>query len=304
MVLVRCGRRRCRPRKVRRGGRRWTPASITLKIYNMLNTTGSDDGGLLITSLKVGVRRTKWMKLIVPTSVIQEVVDSPTRVLPMRIACENCTKSVRPVAVRKARRKKNRKSRRDVDTVEKTMRQRQKSAARRERRMRKQRAKAGGKVRKKKQPYLVIFTRRVDTSPTVVGRTMRMSEHIRRRRHLDRRSDVVTSSSVRTCRKRSMYVSFRQLGLDNMISWPVGFLTSYCEEGGAAPVGRSSHHRRHRANLLAHIKYNRSKANTAAGSPCRPTETAPLSVVYYADKTNIAEVSIPGLIVTRCGGVV
>ena len=314
MVLVRCGRRRCRTRKARRGGRRAPPASITLKIYNMLNSTGDNDGGQLIALLKVFVRRTKWQKLIIPTSVIQEVVDSTSRVLPMRIACENCSKSIRPVAVRKVRRKKARKSRRNVDAVQKSMRQRRKSAARRERRLRKQRAKVGGKVRKKKQPFLIITTRRVEPMAAAEGgpvysRTMPMGElRIRQRRHSGSRRDVVTSSSARTCRKKALYVSFRQLGLDNLIAWPHGYITSYCESivdsaDPEVPVERLLH-RRHRSNLLTHIKNGRSIGGASPASCCHPIQTAPLSIVYYKDKNNIVEASIPGLTVTECGCIV
>ena len=307
MVVVRCSKRKCRARKARRGGRREAPTTITLKIYNMLNSSGDNNGGQLITALMVGVRRTKWQKLIVPTSVIQEVVDSPTRLLPIRIACVNCSKGIRPFAVRKGRRKKKQKSRRDVSAAaERTRRPRRKSSAarRRERRLQNQRVRAarvGG--RKKKHPFLVIYTRRVEE--TVVSTMRRIGvSRTRQRRHAAQQSSVATSSSTKACRKKTMYVSFRQLELNNVIVWPLGYRASFCDNVASDVRPERSHHRRHKANLMMHIKHRRPIENVEHKSCCGPTNTAPLSVTYLLDKNTVVETSIPGLIATECGCVV
>ena len=303
MVVVRCSKRKCRARKARRGGRREAPTTITLKIYNMLNSSGDNNGGRMITSLKVGVRRTKWQKLIVPTSVIQEVIDSQSRVLPIRIACVNCSKGIRPVAMRKARRKKNRKSRRDVGAAaERTRRPRRKSSAarRRERRLQNQRAKTGVKVRKKKQPFLVIYTRRVEQ----IGVRTMSELRTRQRRHVVQQSNVATSSPATVCRKKTMYVSFRQLELDNVIVWPLGYRASFCDNVASDAGAERLPHRHHKSKLTMHNAHRRPIENAEHTSCCRPTKTAPLSVTYLLDKNTVIETSIPGLITTECGCVV
>lgn len=94
LVLVRVnraatpGRRSKTPNRVLRPRRR----RLIINVYSMSNSTEDDDekGGGPIAYLSVFPRRTRWERVLLPTSVVQAAIDSDERVLRLRIVCHNC----------------------------------------------------------------------------------------------------------------------------------------------------------------------------------------------------------------------
>lgn len=55
-------------------------------------TTGpSGESPSPIAQLTVQMRRTKWHRVLLPTTIVQKVLDSPGKVLRLRVACAECT---------------------------------------------------------------------------------------------------------------------------------------------------------------------------------------------------------------------
>ena len=76
---------------------------VKVNIYHVEDPTATENEELMITSLDVLVRHTRWQKLIVPTTVVQKILDSGRNTLHFRILCENCGNDIEPVlALRKS----------------------------------------------------------------------------------------------------------------------------------------------------------------------------------------------------------
>ena len=128
------------------------PRRVTILVYQLDDQDGGDErvggrgyGGQQrepIAQLTRTMRNTKWQRLLLPTSIIQKAIDSPERVVRMRIVCENCddaTETITAVKVSVGRKQKTREGNR-----------------------KNQRPEVGKSVRKlrnnKRRPYLVVKT--------------------------------------------------------------------------------------------------------------------------------------------------
>ncbi len=94
-VLVRYKKKRSKVKPSR--GKR-TPKRVTIKILNAPPDKVAPD---FMTSLRVNVKHTRWQKLLLPTSVIQDVLDSEDKVLRLKIQCDDCGFEVNPVLVKR-----------------------------------------------------------------------------------------------------------------------------------------------------------------------------------------------------------
>ena len=167
----------------------------------------------LITSMHVVVRHTRWHDLILPTSVIQDVLDSQTGQLHFKIDCENCGNAIEPVLVRR-KTKRTSSSRRRTRT---------------------------GLTRKrpaKRRPWLFILTRPKSESDRV-RRDVKLDQECPEHAH---QYQLQHHQEDRTpCNVTSLYVRFADLGLDWVVS-PAGYYANTCQ-GGCASRSHQSHHK-------------------------------------------------------------
>ena len=268
---------------------------------NILNVPPKKTAPNLITTLDVDVRHTRWQKLILPTSVIQDVLDSSDKVLRLRIVCENCGSDVNPVLVKKRRkrrarpansrrgsRKSRRKSRiqRGAPPLDGLQRLRQ-SAQRN--------ARAFGDIRDKvkeqkkvhkRRPFLVIKTRVSD--PDVPVR---------------KRSITCNRAGGGECAMTPFQVDFSELGWDDWIVFPKGYNANFCAgqcDDMTSSRSLKTHHSTILDSLMSTFHVSKGVQMRGRGSCCSPTKYSPLSIVYL-DGYNIVKADIPNMIVEECG---
>lgn len=165
--------------------------------------------GQLITSIDVDVKHTRWQKLILPVSVIQDVLNSSSGTLQFRVECKNCGNEIQPVLVKKPKRRTREGGRHSTK-----------------------------KIRlHKRRPFLLIHTRHS---------TQSSQDRVRRNTHhcppsVLSQSHVASSSTQVPCTVNSMYITFRQLGWDDWILSPEGYYANYCKGGCEQPADSPQH---------------------------------------------------------------
>ena len=252
----------------------------------------ADANKTMFGSLGVMVRHTRWQKLILPVSEIQKVLDSRTKVLHLRITCDNCGSDIEPVLAARRHHHASHQGRRKV--------------------------RAGGKRSvNKRRPLLIVHTA-VENAPasgfsetsgadtygsdtygsdssddaqtgsdaTHMIRKRRLAparpnREVRRRKHRKRNcaaeaawssSSASSSSSGKSlCRQRKLWVSFKDFGWDDWILYPEGYWANICEGSCPAapyrPLGglKGGRHPFYRSHAI------RTRDEQKGGSPRHPS---------------------------------
>ena len=82
---------------------------INLTVYRVTSSKREINNGETLASMRVPLRHTRWHKLLLPTSVIQEAVERPGSTLRLRLVCSGCNDSAEPTVVLRDRRQKKKK---------------------------------------------------------------------------------------------------------------------------------------------------------------------------------------------------
>ena len=258
----------------------------------------------LITTLDVDVRHTRWQKLILPTSIIQDVLDSDVKVLRLRIVCENCGTDINPVLVKRRprghrlqepglpnSRRGSRKSRRKGRTQRRAPSLPLRHIANKD----ESSTRSFGDIRDKVKQQRKVHKRR----PFLVIHTRVSNQDVPKRK----RSITGKKFGTETCAKRPFYVDFRELGWDNWILFPNGYNADYCA-GQCDDIPASSSLNNHHSTILHSLMstFNVTKRVQARemGFCCSPTSHAPLSIIYL-DGSGIVVANIPNMKVEECG---
>ena len=240
-------------RRSRRGEpREHTQRRVTIGIYSV-------DDNSFITSVDVIARHTRWQQLTLPTTLVQEIFDSSTRTLRVRIQCSSCGHDVKPLLATRHISKRKRK-----------------------RYARKGRSVPSRKRLNKRRPFLVINTAKSDPP-----------------RGTSKRSVGCESNSSRCC-KKSLYVSFAEIGWDEWVIAPEGYYANYCSGKCSVQFSPRDYKSAH-SSVLNHYSGSDSQKQGNIEFCCSARKMASLSLLYFDDNSNIVRSDVPDMIVEDCG---
>lgn len=167
----------------------------------------------------------------------------------------------------------------------------------------------GHRGRKDRQAFLIGFFKSSDE-------LVRSTSSKRTRRAVDsrRRTDVsfydddeswnpYTShsdrytSSIRSCQKKTLYVSFKDLGWQDWIIAPDGYAAFFCHGECSFPL---SPHMNATNHAIVRTLY--SLIHNEIPKPCcAPTKLSPIEVLYYDDNSNVVLKKYKNMVVSSCG---
>lgn len=133
-------------------------------------------------------------------------------------------------------------------------------------------------------------------------RTKRYANHHRRRRSLTTNPLIDSGrsrfESLRGCRMRTMYVSFRDLRWKNWILAPEGYSAFHCSGECSFPLNAQTNATNHaQIQMLAHLM----KPQRIPKPCCVPTKTAALSVLYFINETDVNLKKYRNIVAKQCG---
>nr|AVK72269.1 bone morphogenetic protein Bmp5-8 [Xenoturbella bocki] len=110
--------------------------------------------------------------------------------------------------------------------------------------------------------------------------------------------DTNTYSSRRSCQKRSLYVSFKDLGWQDFIIAPDGYAAYYCRGECSFPLNPHMNATNHAiVQTLVHLMYS----DTIPKPCCTPTKLSAISVLYYGKNSNVILQKYRNMVVRSCG---
>ncbi len=171
--------------KKRQRGRKNPMRRVQVSIYD-----SSKVGSTALTSLNVMVRHTRWQKLILPRTFVQEILVSDSRAVKFTLVCVGCETDIQPILVHK----KHSKS-------QKLRLQRRGTRLSKKQRLHKRR------------PFLIIHTRGKSVAAT----------------RLKRHSLPAIQTKCAHCATHKIYVNFKDMGWGDWIVSPAGYNTAYCQ---------------------------------------------------------------------------
>ncbi|KAK9301083.1 hypothetical protein QLX08_006423 [Tetragonisca angustula] len=148
-----------------------------------------------------------------------------------------------------------------------------------------------------KQPFLVIFFKRftfiVDHSGThEITSKQKRSIEFGKQHH----NQSNASPRGNMCKINSLYVSFKDLQLQDWIVAPTGYNAYYCSGGCSFPT--TSNITNHAViQSLIHCK----RPDEIPNPCCVPTKLSPISVIHFVDDNNIALKKLKNMVVDNCG---
>jgi hypothetical protein len=267
-----------------------TPRNKTSKCKRIVLRVSSVENGQrgeIITSFRCKIKKTKWLKLGLPHSIVQSILGSEDKTLLLYVECIGCRKGTRVVMVHD-----------------------RKSGHRRRRR----RGKTGRLRRRRRvstrRPFLILHTH--------------VQTRIRKERSTD--DNTCPSSSGRCC-KSTFYVNFAEIGWNDWILHPRGYTTGECsgtcagqDNGNSSWPVSETETRRERGVSLSRTARERDVSVSGTGrerdvsvsetgrerdvssrGQCAPRRSKALRLVYYDIYGVLISSIIPNMIVTQCG---
>ena len=236
---------------------------VTIRLHRV-----DEDGEKEFANWAIRVYRTKWHELQLPTLMVQEVIDSPGKMLKLRITCDGCDKHTLPVLceAQESRKTQKRSARRGRKSVQRSTRKERKPKTDKGHRM----SQTGKDLTSR--PFLIIRTRRT-----------------RRSRSLQKRStESCHNEGQGKCLMENLYVDFQELGWDKWVIFPKGYQANYCQ-------GQCEDMRHHN---LAHFQGHKHGQKLAAC--CIASKTQDLPIVYLGTDRTIRQATIPNMITQEC----
>jgi hypothetical protein len=246
----------------RRGGR-----SVNIRLHSVTNGTQKDE---IITETKIFVSKSRWQKLIVPRSLVQNAIDNNHTVLTFRITCDNCTEDIYPVSVYKKskRRKRNHRSRRYRERPRK---------------------------RSKQKPFFILHVK------SAISSSRKRQIH---KRSIDQVECSTGSGRRKRCKRKYIYVNFRELGWDDWILEPRGYRSYYCD-GTCGRRGRRRGNRSTPAPATSGMdwasQHPRLQQTIPPSHCCAATEQSALSIIQMTPEGNLVHSYLPRMITEKCG---
>lgn len=243
---------------------------VTLRVIQ-LPENNSSTNMLLLTELQVEVRHTRWQKLILPTSLIQENINNHVSSVSFLVTCDNCGGDIQPILLYK------KSSKRASPT----------KAPRKNKPRRQKRRKLY-----KRRPFIIINTR---------VRTVRQK----------RSSPEQCLATRPRCGKRLFYVTFEQLGWGSWVVSPKGFFANYCDGMCSGVVTRAlvDEHSASSQTSLSSLHgpvspdmrpVLRDRYRQAQSPCCSPIAKDPLTLTYYNEHGELVVTVVSEMIVRDC----
>ncbi|XP_029469922.1 embryonic growth/differentiation factor 1 [Rhinatrema bivittatum] len=115
-----------------------------------------------------------------------------------------------------------------------------------------------------------------------------------------RRRDVapllVTPSSI--CRRRRLYIDFRDVGWQNWIIAPQGYLANYCQGECPYPLAEMLNGTNH---AILQTLVHSLEPNKTPQPCCVPIRLSPISMLYYDNSDNVVLRHYEDMVVDECG---
>ncbi|XP_006002932.1 bone morphogenetic protein 6 [Latimeria chalumnae] len=157
-----------------------------------------------------------------------------------------------------------------------------------------------------KQPFMVAFFKvsEVHFRTTRSASSRRKQQNRNRSTHAQEVSRVsnsadYNSSDLKTaCRKRELFVSFRELGWQDWIIAPEGYAASYCDGECSFPLNAHMNATNHAiVQTLVHLMNPENVPKPC----CAPTKLDAISVLYFDDNSNVILKKYRNMVVEACG---
>ncbi|CAG5983845.1 unnamed protein product [Menidia menidia] len=159
-----------------------------------------------------------------------------------------------------------------------------------------------------RQPFLVVFFKakevRFRGARSAQGHKGRQSGRSKPQRSVQDALRAVESAtdnfglSKEGCKKRELYVSFRDLGWQDWIIAPEGYAAYYCEGECAFPLNSYMNATNHAiVQTLVHF----INPETVPKPCCAPTQLHGISVLYFDDSSNVILKKYRNMVVRACG---
>ena len=104
--------------------------------------------------------------------------------------------------------------------------------------------------------------------------------------------------SMRSCQKRTLYVSFNDLGWKDWIIAPEGYAAFYCQGQCTFPLNEKLHPTNH---AIVQTLVNLMNPFKVSSPCCTPTSLSPISVLYFDDNSNVILKKYKDMVAETCG---
>ncbi|XP_053213126.1 bone morphogenetic protein 5-like [Panonychus citri] len=104
--------------------------------------------------------------------------------------------------------------------------------------------------------------------------------------------------SNRSCQKKSLFVSFKELGWQDWIIAPEGYAASFCDGECSFPLTAQTNATNHAiVQTLVHLM----KPSSVPKASCAPTKLSSIMVLYFDDNSNVILKKYRNMVVKSCG---
>lgn len=167
-----------------------------------------------------------------------------------------------------------------------------------------------------KRPFIVAFFqsdgvqrsityRPWQTSYATFGGSVRTGESMRKRRALNAQWNSAPagvpfrgSAANRKCQRRTLYVSFQDLGWSDWVIAPEGYSAFFCNGDCSFPLGTSMNATNHAiVQTLVHLM----NPSTVPKPCCAPTKMKSISVLYFDESNDVVLKKYQDMVVKSCG---
>nr|XP_033809860.1 embryonic growth/differentiation factor 1 [Geotrypetes seraphini] len=116
------------------------------------------------------------------------------------------------------------------------------------------------------------------------------------RHRRDATPSLVTPSSI--CRRRRLYIDFRDVGWQNWIIAPQGYLANYCQGECPYPLAEMLNGTNH---AILQTLVHSLEPNETPQPCCVPIRLSPISMLYYDNDDNVVLRHYEEMVVDECG---
>ncbi|XP_015789235.1 bone morphogenetic protein 7 [Tetranychus urticae] len=150
-----------------------------------------------------------------------------------------------------------------------------------------------------------------DKRPFVLAFFERQSHLLHRKKRDTKSSDEVTALkphnpyydftefvSSRSCQKKSLYVSFKDLGWQDWIIAPDGYAAFFCDGECSFPLTAQMNATNH---AIVQTLVHTMEPNKVPKANCAPTKLTSIMVLYFDDNSNVILKKYRNMVVKSCG---
>lgn len=103
---------------------------------------------------------------------------------------------------------------------------------------------------------------------------------------------------ARTCQKRTLYVSFKDLGWQDWIIAPDGYAAFFCGGECSFPLSPQMNATNH---AIVQTLFHLMKPNVVPKPCCAPSKLSAIMVLYFDDNSNVILKKYKNMVVKTCG---